>query len=131
MFSTFYPPHHFGGDAVFVYRLSHALAESGHQVEVFHNEDAYRALSSTGPAHGYPEHANVRRIPLRSPLGMVDLLAVQQTGRAFAHAKTLREALAPGRFDVLHFHNVSLMGAPTLLSQAAATDAVSLLTLHD
>lgn len=131
MFSTFYPPHHFGGDAVFVYRLSHALADRGHEVEVFHNEDAYRALSSTGPAAGYPEHPNVRRVPLRSALRMVDLLAVQQAGRPFSHGKVLREAFAPGRFDVLHFHNVSLMGAPALLQHAAQARAVSLMTLHD
>lgn len=131
MFSTFYPPHHFGGDAVFVYRLSHALADRGHEVEVFHNEDAYRALSRNGPAAGYPEHPNVRRVPLRSPLRMADLLAVQQVGRPFSHAKVLREAVASNRFDVLHFHNVSLMGAPALLQDAAEAKAVSLLTLHD
>ncbi|NJN37380.1 MAG: glycosyltransferase family 4 protein [Nitrospiraceae bacterium] len=34
MVTTFYPPHHFGGDAVFVHRLSHALADRGHEVEV-------------------------------------------------------------------------------------------------
>ena len=30
MVTTFYPPYHFGGDAVFVHRLAQALAEEGH-----------------------------------------------------------------------------------------------------
>jgi glycosyltransferase involved in cell wall biosynthesis len=131
MFATFYPPFHFGGDAIFVYRLSHALADQGHEVDVFHNEDAYRALSHGPPAVGYAEHPGVRRIALRSALGMADLLAVQQAGRPISHASQLGDAFAPGRYDVVHFHNVSLMGAPELLRHAADTDAVSLLTLHD
>ena len=32
--TTFYPPHSFGGDAVYVYRLCHALADAGHEVDV-------------------------------------------------------------------------------------------------
>jgi glycosyltransferase involved in cell wall biosynthesis len=131
MFTTFYPPHHFGGDGVFVYRLSHALADRGHEVDVFHNVDAHRLLSDGKPVAGYSEHPRVRRVPLRSPLGVADLLAVQQLGRPLFHARALRQALEPGRYQVLHFHNVSLLGAPELLSRAAGSDAVSLLTLHD
>jgi glycogen synthase len=42
--TTFYPPHHFGGDATFVERLAHALARRGHRVDVICNVDAYRML---------------------------------------------------------------------------------------
>jgi glycosyltransferase involved in cell wall biosynthesis len=131
MFATFYPPFHFGGDAIFLYRLSHALGDQGHELDVFHNEDAYRILSGSESPPGYAEHPRVRRIPLRSALGVADLLAIQQAGRPVSHARRLREAFSPGRYDVVHFHNVSLMGAPELLRRAADTDAVSLLTLHD
>ncbi len=34
--TTFYPPFSFGGDALQVYRLSHALADSGHHVDLIH-----------------------------------------------------------------------------------------------
>ena len=33
MVTTFYPPYHFGGDALYVYRLSNALARRGHHVQ--------------------------------------------------------------------------------------------------
>ena len=37
MVTTFYPPHHFGGDAMYAYRLTQALAERGHRVDVLHS----------------------------------------------------------------------------------------------
>jgi hypothetical protein len=39
--TTFYPPYSFGGDAVQLYRLAHALAEEGHHVDVVHCVDSY------------------------------------------------------------------------------------------
>jgi len=44
MVTTFYPPFHYGGDATFVRGLSRALVARGHEVEVVHCEDAYRAV---------------------------------------------------------------------------------------
>jgi hypothetical protein len=49
MVTTFYPPYHFGGDAVFVQALARALTSAGHQVEVVHCEDAYRVRNRTRP----------------------------------------------------------------------------------
>ena len=40
MVTTFYPPFHFGGDAMYAYRLTNALARRGHEVVVVHSEDA-------------------------------------------------------------------------------------------
>lgn len=131
MITTFYPPHHFGGDAIFVYRLSHALASLGHEVDVFYSEDAFLGLGGKPAASGYPDHPSVRRQPLRSRLGLGDLLLVQQAGRPFSHASTLGAVFERGRYDVVHFHNVSLMGAPSLLGRATETDAVTLYTLHE
>ena len=34
MVATFYPPYHFGGDAIYVHRLANALARRGHTVIV-------------------------------------------------------------------------------------------------
>jgi glycosyltransferase involved in cell wall biosynthesis len=131
MITTFYPPHHFGGDAIFTYRLSHLLADRGHEVEVFHSEDAFRALGGVDASKGYPEHPRVKRTALRSRLGIVDVLAVQQLGRPGAHSGVLARLFDAGRFDVVHFHNASLMGAPSLLARSSETDAVSLYTLHE
>ena len=48
MITTFYPPYNFGGDGVFVQRLSNELARRGHLVEVIHCTDAYR-LAAPAP----------------------------------------------------------------------------------
>src|SRR6202043_2357264 len=49
MVTTFYPPYSFGGDAIFVEALSRGLAEQGHEVDVIHCLDSYRALARATP----------------------------------------------------------------------------------
>ena len=44
MVTTFYPPHHFGGDGVYVRRLSSELVRRGHDVTVVHAPDAHGLL---------------------------------------------------------------------------------------
>ena len=48
--TTFYPPYSFGGDAVFLDRLCHALGDAGHHVDVVHCADSYRLLHPAPPA---------------------------------------------------------------------------------
>ena len=61
MVTTFYPPYHFGGDGVFVYRLAEALAERGHLVDVIHSADAYRLQHPAEPEVAFSHHPNVTR----------------------------------------------------------------------
>ena len=42
MFTTFFGPHSFGGDAAFVDRLSRALARHGHEVHVIYCRERLR-----------------------------------------------------------------------------------------
>ena len=49
MVTTFYPPYHFGGDGIFVYRLSELLASRGHKVDVIHSADAYHLSHPADP----------------------------------------------------------------------------------
>lgn len=116
MVTTFYPPYHFGGDAVFVRRLSHALARRGHEVEVIHDVDAYKLLHSGPPPAPLAEPEGVRTHPLSSRLGTLSCLATQQTGRPLVHGRRIRRILEHGRFDVVYFHNVSLVGGPGILA---------------
>ena len=44
MITTFYPPENFGGDGIFIHRLSNELARAGHQVDVVHCTDSFRAM---------------------------------------------------------------------------------------
>ena len=131
MLTTFYPPYSFGGDGVFVRRLSQALAERGHQVDVFHNFDAWQTLKKTNRLPGEPNHAGVRAIALRSPHPFWNLVAMHQTGRPWSLAKRLHAIFEPGRYDVIHFHNTSLLGGPELMKWSKHTDAVTLYTVHD
>jgi len=108
--STFYPPYNFGGDGIYAHRLANALARRGHRVTVIHSPSAYELLAGARPAQRYDDHPNVTVRGLRTPLGMLGLLAVQQTGRALLQAPALSRWLDDGSFDVIHYNNVSLLG---------------------
>jgi glycosyltransferase involved in cell wall biosynthesis len=115
MVTTFYPPHHFGGDAVYVYRLANALAERGHRVDVVYTPDAHKLLSGGAPAsRDYVNHPRVTVHALTSRVGPLSLLLTQQTGRAGLHTSRLKEILNGGAHDVIHFHNISLIGLSAL-----------------
>ncbi|HET6566590.1 MAG TPA: glycosyltransferase family 4 protein [Rhodothermales bacterium] len=128
MVTTFYPPYHFGGDGVFVHRLANELAQRGHEVEVVHCRDAYHLLHPEEPVRSYENHAGVTIHTLHSSLGAVSPLLTQQVGAPLLKARKLRRILEGGCFDVIHFHNVSLIGGPGVLAYG---NAVKLYTMHE
>jgi len=127
MVTTFYPPYHFGGDATFVQALARALVSEGHHVEVVHCEDAYRLLGREQAAVE-DRHDGVVVHRLRSAVGMLSPLITQQTGRPGFKAAQLR-TLFERQFDVVNFHNISLIGGPGVLEMSQAP--VTLYTLHE
>lgn len=127
MVTTFYPPYSFGGDGVFVQQLSNELAERGHQVEVVHCRDAYNLLAGRTPSPAYHDHPNVTVHTLKSPLGFFSPLATHQTGRPILKSSRIKEILEKP-FDVIHYHNISLVGGPKILHYG---QAVKLYTLHE
>ena len=127
MVTTFYPPYHFGGDALFVQALARALVARGHLVEVVHCEDAYRLQGREQSAvRGEQDGVLVHRI--RSPFGMLSPLITQQTGKPGVKTTQLR-AVLDRDFDVVNFHNISLIGGPGVLPMSRAP--VTLYTLHE
>ena len=114
--TTFYPPYHFGGDAVAVQRLAAGLVRQGHRVTVVHDVDAFIALGGKVPDLPTPGDDGVKVIGLRSGLGGVSPLLTQQLGRPLANRHALRRILSDSGFDVINYHNISLIGGPALLA---------------
>ena len=127
MITTFYPPYNFGGDGIYVHRLSNELARRGHHVEVIHCVDAYRLLARQEPDKPYEDHPRVMVHGLKSPFGPLSPLATQQTGSPFFKSRRIREILDKG-FDVIHYHNISLIGGPKILEYGTG---IKLYTMHE
>lgn len=130
-FTTFYPPYAFGGDGVQLYRLAHALADQGHHVDVVHCVDSYHMLHPGPPPVQFEEHPNVVRHELRSGFGALSPALTHQTGRPWLKRKTIREALEARRYDVIHFHNISLLGPEVLSVAPENSQPVKIYTTHE
>lgn len=129
LLTTFYPPQNFGGDGIGVQRLARSLVRRGHRVTVVHDVDAYGALGGEPRAAGDGDGSDgIEVIRLRSRLGPLSPLLTHLSGRPVLHGAFLRRLLARGKFDVVHFNNVSLIGGPRLLSFG---DGVKLYEAHE
>jgi len=129
--TTFYPPYSFGGDAMYIYRLSHALADAGHHVDVIHCIDSYHLLHPEEPEVNFADHPNVITHGLRSRYGWLSPLLTQQTGRACLKKKTIHEMLESKRYDVIHYHNISLLGPEILTFGLNGGRSVKMYTTHE
>jgi glycosyltransferase involved in cell wall biosynthesis len=88
-----------------------------------HCLDAYRLKSiDPMPDDGIVVHR------LESPFGFISPLITQLTGRPGIKSRATRDIL-DRPFDVVHFHNISLVGGPALITRSRSP--VSLYTLHD
>jgi glycosyltransferase involved in cell wall biosynthesis len=120
MVTTFYPPYNFGGDGIGVQRFSQALARRNHHVTVLQDINAFNSLNRGAEPCGEEDSDGVEVIRLRSMLGILSPLLTQQTGRPVIQGRRIREILNKGRFDVVNFHNISLVGGPGVLSAGSA-----------
>jgi glycosyltransferase involved in cell wall biosynthesis len=118
--TTFYPPHNFGGDGINVQRLCRALVRRGHHVTVLYDPDAFHVLRN-GPAPTEDlEPDGVEVVSLRG-FGSLPLLLTHQLGRPVIKNREIERVLALGDFDVIQFHNVSLVGGPGIFRMGRAT----------
>ena len=129
MVTTFFGAHSFGGDAAYVDRLSRALCRRGHEVHVFHCVDAFEAVRGSHPLRPYTPPPGLHVHPLRSRFGALSPIATQATGQPFFKAEALREELDAVDTDVVHFHNISLVGGPGVLHMGRAS--VRIMTAHE
>lgn len=129
--TTFYPPYSFGGDAMYLYRLVHALAQRGHELDVVHCADSYHALHPGPPPREFPNHPNVTIHTLKSRWGVLSPLVSQQTGSTWPNTNRVREVLLSKKFDVIHYHNISLLGPSVLRLEPDYREFLKIYTTHE
>jgi glycosyltransferase involved in cell wall biosynthesis len=129
MVTTFFGGHSFGGDAAYVDRLARALLRRGHEVHVVHCADAFNAVRGDHPLRPYspPDGLIVHR--LESRWGILSPLATQLTGQPWLKTEALRDIINAIDVDVVHFHNVSLVGGAGVLRMGRR--AVRIMTAHE
>ncbi len=113
--TTFYPPYSFGGDAIAIQRLARGLVRAGHHVTVVHDLDAFTALSRAPIPEPPPQSAGLDVVSLCSGFGALSPLLTQQLGRPALNGRRIKRLLHAGMYDVINFHNISLIGGPGLL----------------
>lgn len=128
--TTFFGRHRFGGDAAYVERLSDALLRRGHAVTVFYSRSAFEAVRGRTRPLDYGAPAELRIHGLSQGAAHADLLWMHQTGGLGRQGKQLIRELASGSFDVIHFHNISLMGGAALLRHSPRSP-VRMMTAHE
>ena len=127
--STFYPPYHLGGDAVHVKYLAEELAKRGHEVHVIHSKDAYRLKRGTQKPLKQDSACDCVHVTrIESPLKSLDSLMVYVSGKSFYFRKKFSKAIKEIRPDVVHHHNISLLGYDILEKK---DNYLSLYTAHD
>ena len=129
--TTFYPPYSFGGDAMYIYRLCHALADAGHHVDVIHCIDSYHLLHPAEPEVKFADHPNVATHGLRNGFGWLSPLLTQQTGQPYLKRKAIRAVLNSKPFDVIHYHNISLLGPGILSLDYDHGQIIKIYTTHE
>lgn len=127
MFTTFYPPYSFGGDAVGVQRMAQALVRRGHRVTVVHDKDAYQTMGGELSGKTYSDDG-VIEIALSSQWPVMTNLLTQQTGRPLVHGGAIRQLIDDGEFDIIWHNNTSLVGGPGLLDYG---DALKIYEAHE
>jgi len=125
--TTFYPPYHYGGDAIITQAICEQLANLGHEVDVVYCRDAFE-LNGFETDESRPEVARLTVHEIRHPLGPLSPIITHQTGRPGLKRPALK-GLLDREYDVVHFHNISLIGGPAVLKMSRAP--VTLYSAHE
>lgn len=128
MVTTFYPPHHFGGDGTYVRQLSEALKLRGHEVDVVYCYDAYRISGGQNGIDAARVETSNSVHMLASRFGALSPLLTQMTGYPVLKRKALTDLFSRA-YDVVHFHNLSLVGGVGALP--LSNGRLTLFTAHE
>lgn len=116
---------------MYIYRLSHALGDLGHTVDVIHDIDSYHLLHPAKPEIDFDEHPRVTRHGLRSRYGFLSPLLTQQTGKPLLKSRVIQQVLDSKPYDIIHYHNISLLGPEILTLRPLNGDPIKLYTTHE
>ena len=122
MLTTFYPPFTFGGDQ----DRGRAAGRGARPGRTCHRRPRRGRLPGaerTGGPRQSRARRRHRRAPTERPRRLSPFLA-QQTGRPVLQRRGIEAVLRRG-FDVVNFHNVSLLGGPGLLNLGSAARSTS------
>jgi glycosyltransferase involved in cell wall biosynthesis len=127
MTTTFYPPNHIGGDATFVKYLAEELVKRGHEVHVMTSIDAYH-LKKKRDADLKLQNPAVTVHYLKSPYDIFSPLSAYTFGSSRYYSRRFTELVDRIKPDVLHHHNISLLGNGLLKK---SDDYITIHTTHD
>lgn len=125
MTTTFYPPYHIGGDAVHVKYLAEELVRRGHEVHVFHSLDAYNVKRKGFSERTEPD--GIWTYPIKTRLNLSSY-ATYILGNSSLISKKFDRLVDEIRPDVVHHHNISLLGYGLLKKRR---NYLNLFTAHD
>ena len=109
--STFYPPYHVGGDATHVEYLAEELVKRGHEVHIIHSLDAYKIKRNKQlPVKQTEQKKNLFINTLESPLRTLEPLITYTFGNSLWTSRKFTEVVTSIHPDVVHHHNISLLG---------------------
>ena len=111
-----------------MYTGSHTRwAPPGIRLMSIYCHDSYHFVHPGDPESEYPEHPNVHVHALRSGYGWLSPLLSHQTGRPFLKKRSIQGILDRAQPDVIHFHNITLLGPAVLrLKPAQRADTKAL-----
>ncbi|MCX6349330.1 MAG: glycosyltransferase [Candidatus Aureabacteria bacterium] len=126
LITSFYPPYHSGGCGLHVHHLANLLAADGHEVEVVCSGEAHGYKIKEARAGEYPHLPGVTVRRISSGAGKTEPLLAYLLGVPVFSRRDLSESLSR-RFDVIHYHNISLFGGLSLLGMGRG---IKLFTQH-
>src|SRR5438552_18132752 len=127
MTAAFYPPYHLGGDANHVRYLAEALSAQGHEVHVEYSPAAL-ALKRGRPDFEDGGDGGVLRRPIPAATGRFQPLGAWIFGAPPSVRRHHHELVGEVRPDVIHYHNLSLLGLDLI---DVPSSALKMYTAHD
>src|SRR5438128_1606958 len=127
MTAAFYPPYHLGGDANHVRYLAEALVARGHEVHVEYSPAAL-ALKRGRPDIHDGGDGGVIRHPIPALTGRFQPLGAWIFGAPPSVRRHHHELIKSVRPDVIHYHNLSLLGLDLI---DVPSSALKMYTAHD